>query len=106
MIFHVSVLACSATFTTSNALQKFGHHSCAPWQFLLYRGAFQIVSMMLFRFGSLSDEINRKVSAIFEYYLYSCKSDNVVARYLIIISLSVIFFRALPMSHRTISHVM
>ena len=69
MIFYVSVLACSATFTTSNALQKFGHHSCAPWQFLLYRGAFQIVSMMLFRFWSLSDEMNRKVSAIFEYYL-------------------------------------
>ena len=105
MIFHVLVLACSATFTTSNALQKFGHHSCAPWQFLLYRGAFQIVSMMLFRFWSLSDEINRQVSKLFNS-IYVLVHLIIMARYQIIISMSIIFFRALPMSHKRISHVM
>ena len=54
-------MACSATFTVSNALQKFGHHSCAPWQFLLYRGVFQIGVMMLFRFWSLFEQIQRQV---------------------------------------------
>ena len=61
-LINISVLACSATFTTSNALQKFGHHSCAPWQFLIYRGTFQILSMMLFRCWSLIEYFGKQVS--------------------------------------------
>ena len=60
----ISVIACSSTFTTSNALQKFGHHSCAPWQFLVYRGSFQIISMMLFRCWSFIEYFKDQVSTL------------------------------------------
>ena len=59
--YYVSVISCSASFTISNALQKFGHHSCAPWQFLVYRGVFQIAVMLLFRCTTLIEKLRKQV---------------------------------------------
>ena len=63
-IYTFSVLACSLSFTISNALQKFGHHDCAPWQLLIYRGVFQTAIMMLFRGISIARQILEQVSIL------------------------------------------
>lgn len=67
------VLGCSASFTISNALQKFGHHSCAPWQFLTYRGSIQIAFMMFFRGLGLIEEYSKQGS---EHELLTSKENN------------------------------